>query len=126
MHRVVVFTEDNARVLYTDTPQLWEHTPQAVIEPDLKEVTGVAPHFWKLVDGKVVPMNDVERASRKDYHLRYVAVNSLPKPHLKLAPKEEAILPPIKVEENYTPALYWTFAGMAALAVIIYGVLKWF
>lgn len=123
MPRVIVFTEDNARVLYTDTPDLWADTPEAVIEPDLKEVTGVAPHFWKLVDGKILPMTDLERAARHDYHSRNVALNIIPKPHLKVVIQEpeqtsQPLPEPAQEPKSYNKQLVWTLAAFAALAAL--------
>lgn len=62
---VVVFTSNNARVFHD--PQNMEDLlklPNAVLNPDLMKVKAIAPHFWKLVDGEVLPMNTVEQHAR--------------------------------------------------------------
>lgn len=124
--RVVVFTADNARVLYTETPEHWVNTPQAVINPDLKEVTGVEPHYWKLVEGKVLPMTDPERAARRDYHKHTTSLNILPEPQpIVVIPDPEQISlvlvdPP---EEKASEALFWIL-GVCVLVVLCWAVFK--
>jgi hypothetical protein len=78
---IVVFTENNARILYTDNPSLWEKCANAVVEADISEVQGLPPHFWKRdpFSKKILPMNDAERAYRLAHHGEYGVINELPK-----------------------------------------------
>jgi len=67
--QVVVFTSNNARIL-VNPPNVDEFLgkPNAFINPDLSEVIGTPPHFWKVVDGKIVPMSRPEKLARLKLH----------------------------------------------------------
>lgn len=62
---VLVLTRNNARLLVNppDIKALLQR-PGVLLNPDLSAVKGIAPHFWKLVDGKIVEMTRVEKVSR--------------------------------------------------------------
>ena len=65
---IVVFTKTNARVLVNPPEMgimLRDHS--AVLNPDLKHVKNVPPHFWKMEYGVVAPMSDEERNARIKY-----------------------------------------------------------
>ena len=63
--KVVVFTSNNARIL-VNIPRKELVTLRTYLEnPDLTKVKGVPPHFWKLVNNKIVPMNDFEQSQRR-------------------------------------------------------------
>jgi hypothetical protein len=63
--RVVVFTENNARILINPyNLDQFRAMPNAVIDPDLSHVRGISPHFWKNDEGRIVPMSESERAER--------------------------------------------------------------
>jgi len=63
---VVVFTDNNARVLVNPLDlKAFEGAANAVINPDLWELRGIPPHFWKLVEGKILPMTPEECAARQ-------------------------------------------------------------
>lgn len=62
--KVVIFTENNARVLHVDDVTPFKDNPNAVINPDLKAVAGLPPHFWKFQDGKIVSMGRPEKVLR--------------------------------------------------------------
>lgn len=63
--QVVVFLDKTARVItHPENPHEYENNPNAVINPDLTLVHGLAPHFWKKEFGRIVPMTDHERADR--------------------------------------------------------------
>lgn len=75
---VVVFTKNNCRVLY-NPPNLEDlkSQPNVAVNPDLSKVIGVAPHFWKLVQGQIVPMSDSEMAHTESSHKTIGVDNSL-------------------------------------------------
>lgn len=62
---VVLFTKTNARVLAnpTDLASFIKHK-LAIIKPDLSQVKGVPPHFWKYEFGMILPMNADEQNER--------------------------------------------------------------
>lgn len=71
---IVVFTASNARIFRNPPDSAIEKFvdwPNAVIDPDLSLVEGIPPHFWKLKDGVIVPMNDLEKLGRMNYIERY-------------------------------------------------------
>jgi hypothetical protein len=61
----VVFTSNNARILKNpDNLNDIQKYPNALINPDLSNVINTAPHHWKVVEGKIVPMDAAERLKR--------------------------------------------------------------
>lgn len=64
MNRVVIFTENNARIV-TNPEDLdyFKRLPNALINPDFSKVKGIPPHFWKCVDGKLEAMSADERSN---------------------------------------------------------------
>ena len=74
--KLVIFTSNNARILINGDPAEY---PGALLNPDLSAVKGIAPHFWKLEDGKIVPMSGEEQSARlKDHEERGVDNNVNP------------------------------------------------
>ena len=75
---VVIFTSNNARILsgveditpYSDNPDL-------VVDPDLTQVRGIPPHYWKLEKGVVVPMSKSERERRDLEHVNNKVDNEI-------------------------------------------------
>lgn len=74
---VLVFTENNARIL-TNPPDLdaWKGHPRAVVNAE--RPAGVPLHFLKLEDGRVLEMTDEEKAARLAHHERHGVINELP------------------------------------------------
>lgn len=68
MKLIVVFTENNARILHSpeDYKSLIKN-PNAVLNPSFKAVERLPPHFWKLQDGKIIPMDSKEQLTREDH-----------------------------------------------------------
>lgn len=65
MSDVVVFTGTNARIIKNvGDLEKYRGWPNAVIDPDLSKVDTVPPHYWKLVRGKVLPMDSLEIKAR--------------------------------------------------------------
>lgn len=66
--KVVVFTRNSARVIYNpsqlDLKKLYHFTDQVVVDPDLSRVKGYPPHHWKLIDGEVWPLQNLELNER--------------------------------------------------------------
>ncbi len=61
--QVVLFSESNARVI-TNPTEDFSKNPRAIVDPDLTQVHGVPPHFWKFEFGRVLPMDNDEKAER--------------------------------------------------------------
>lgn len=73
---VVVFTKNNARVLRNpENIEQYLAMDNAIIEPDLSEVQGIPPHYWSLVDGKVVKKGFREGLARARHIRKHGAVN---------------------------------------------------
>jgi hypothetical protein len=66
MTTVVVFTSNNARIVKTQDSEFYRSQPNCVIDPDLTLVRGVAPHYWKLVNGVIKPMTPGECNARNE------------------------------------------------------------
>lgn len=64
--RVVIFTENNARILVNPlNVERFKEMPNAVVNPDLQHVKNIPPHFWKLTEsGNIVPMSDEEKKAK--------------------------------------------------------------
>lgn len=75
-NKVVIFTDNNARIL-SNPPNLEElqQLPNAILNPDLSLVKGVAPHLWALKDGKVLPLTKEEQEKRISYHNKIIVNN---------------------------------------------------
>jgi len=58
-NKVVVFTENNARILI-NPPNLeaFDNKPKSIINPDMSLVCGVDPQFWKLIDYDFIELPD--------------------------------------------------------------------
>lgn len=74
MRRAVIFTSNNARILYGDDKDILS-IKGAIVDPNLSQVTGIPPHYWKLSNGHIVEMNPDEKAERDKNHLRYSVDN---------------------------------------------------
>jgi hypothetical protein len=61
---IVVFTQNNARIIMGGGMGAVGQSDKVVSNPDLSAVRGIPPQYWKIVSGKVVPMSIPERASR--------------------------------------------------------------
>lgn len=61
MNKVVVFTRNNARVIYVEDITPYIGNRNSVINPDMSKVIGIAPHFWKYSVNGPVEMNDLEK-----------------------------------------------------------------
>lgn len=78
MSTVIIFTENNTRILQNpDDLSQYRNNPNAVIDPDLSEVTGTPPHLWKLLDGKVVRMQKYEESKRISHIESFGAINTI-------------------------------------------------
>jgi len=76
-HKVVVFTENNARVL-VNPPDLdaWRKRKDALVDPDFGRVAHLAPHFWKCDEsGHLSPMTEEERNARISHHAENEVMN---------------------------------------------------
>lgn len=59
--RVVVFTQNNARVLVNpDRIDRFMDKPNAFINPDLTFVNGIEPHFWKPIPNRQMTYDESE------------------------------------------------------------------
>lgn len=64
--RVAIFTTNTCRIIDNPpNPQEMSRWPNVVFDPDLHRVVGVPPHFWKVIDGQIHPMNSMEIRVRK-------------------------------------------------------------
>jgi len=67
VHKVIVFQLITARTLYDPTNLLdWSLSPNALVNPDMKDVLNVSPRFWKMdkLNNKVLAMDEEERNYR--------------------------------------------------------------
>ncbi len=65
----VVFTDTNARIIKnpsTDVIDKLVNEPNAVCNPDLSGVNGIAPQYWKLSGNRVLPMTAEEMKIRDE------------------------------------------------------------
>ncbi len=67
-HKVVLFLEQNARILTLSDPEPYRGIPYCVIDPDLSAVKAHPPHYWQLIDGKVIPISNEEKIKRDAAH----------------------------------------------------------
>lgn len=62
---VVVLTRNNARLIVNPSDlDKFLGKQNVFINPDLTDLKGVPPHFWKAQRGRLVPMNALERRFR--------------------------------------------------------------
>lgn len=76
---VVIFTPNNARIIRNPSAEALESFvkwPNVVIDPDLSKVEGLPPHFWKLVDGEIVPLDAAEQTARQNHIEKFGVDNS--------------------------------------------------
>lgn len=83
---VVVFNKYGARIL-VNPGDAYDNVKDSIINPDLTEVKGLPPHYWKLVDGKVVPKTEKEKADMDALH-KQNPFNSLKMQVLKKSPSK--------------------------------------
>jgi hypothetical protein len=118
--QLVIFTTNNARVI-RDDPSEW---PTALVSPDRSAVKGVAPHFWKCVDGKLAPMSAPEKFARLAEHEMNGVDNDIeryrkggPKPTEKPVEKRVEAKPSgwsFSIDRAYWAALAGAAAGFIA------------
>lgn len=67
MNRLVIFTPNNARVL-VNPPNFdaLKALPNALVirDGDLASLRGVPPHLWKMEEGKIAIMTELEQIAR--------------------------------------------------------------
>ncbi len=63
-HKVVLFLDRNARVIYTDDIDPYKDVPGVLIDPDFSAVEGCPPHHWKNEKGKVVQHDSQSKWAR--------------------------------------------------------------
>lgn len=72
MKKLYVLFHNNDAILFNNTRPSKMAKGDIVIEnPDLQYVTGLSPHYWKLVDGRIFPMNAAERALKHSTHAKH-------------------------------------------------------
>lgn len=96
--KVVVFTENNARVLTNpENIEYYRSLPNVLIDPDLKEVQRVPPHLW-VKDGNFVRVMSKSASKERISHIqRHGAKN-----HFHSAP---AVLPVVLPEKQIIPPI---------------------
>ncbi len=77
MSQVIVFTENNARILYVEDTAPYVDREDALIDPDLSKVQGLAPQHWKKGVGEVLPMGSQECVIRDTHISHYGVVNDI-------------------------------------------------
>lgn len=68
-HTAVIFTSNNARLIPFDHFDELPQTANILVDPDLTQVDGIAPHYWKCVDNKIIPMTELEKMDRDHDHV---------------------------------------------------------
>ena len=58
-HKVVLFSNNGAKIITTDDVTLYQDIPNIAIDPDLSAVKYYPPHLWQLKDNKITP-NDTK------------------------------------------------------------------
>lgn len=62
---VVVLTRNNARIVTNPTDlDKFLGKQNVFVNPNMEDLKGVPPHFWKSQRGRLVPMNALERRLR--------------------------------------------------------------
>lgn len=120
---VVVFTTNTARLL-TNPPNLSDMTkwPNAVIEPNLSQVQGLLPQFWRILDGDIVPMSPMEIRYRKklitangmDNIVRRLELEEI-RPEMK----DYQVIKALEHEYNQLRIINWVYIGLAILNSIL-------
>jgi len=87
-HIVVLLTENNARILKVSDASSYLRATNCLVNPDLKKVEGIPPHFWKMSAGEIIPMNEDERRERE----AHIATNGIIN-HTSLKFREEVQIP---------------------------------
>jgi hypothetical protein len=93
--KVIVFTTNNARFVEVhpkDIVAFQQSHPGCVVNPDLSKLMGVRPHHWKVVDGKIVEMEDHEKEAVREHHEKHGVDNNI---HGNFVLKKETPLPEI-------------------------------
>ncbi len=126
--RVVVFTENNARIVINpEKLGLYRTMANAVVDPDLSLVEKVPPHLWCLRDGVVQKLDEESILPRLQDIVDNGAVNHFqvgPKPEvveLPHVPPEPARIPPKKKLNLKIPLfviLYTTFIVFATIHIL--------
>lgn len=103
---VIVFTPNNCRILKNpENLNIYQHMSNAHINPDLSAVKKIPPHFWKVIEGKIVPMTLVEMSQRENHHTDTGVDNSL----RKLSKRQ--LRPPM----NKKNLIIWSLVGLVIL-----------
>lgn len=68
----VLFHANDATIFNNQRPVKISKNDVILENPDLQFVVGISPHYWKLVDGRVFPMNMAERALKRATHVKHV------------------------------------------------------
>jgi hypothetical protein len=63
---IVIFTENNARILEGQKASAYFGRQDCLINPKIPQ--GIPPHHWKLEKGKIVEMSSDEKALRDSLH----------------------------------------------------------
>lgn len=85
-----IFTGTNARVFEYPSDEFFKEAsawPNCVPGPDLSNVDGVPPHFWKQEGGVVVPMNKAEQEARLEKIERFGVDNVIRPQNLRFERK---------------------------------------
>lgn len=71
MKKTYVLFSNNDAVIYNNQRPMVKKGQVLIENPDLQFVTGVSPHYWKLVDGRIFPMNQAERTLKHATHVKH-------------------------------------------------------
>jgi len=120
---VVVFTTNTARIL-TNPPNLSDMTkwPNAVIEPNLSQVNGLLPQFWRLLDGDIVPMSPLEIRYRKKLITSSGmdnVVRRLDLEEIRPEMKDYQVIKALEFEYNQLRIINWVYLGLILLNLIL-------
>lgn len=108
---VVVFSQLNARIVKTTDITPYEGLDYVVIDPDMKDLVGTPPHFWKQIGQRIVPMNDSEKRLRIADMQKALSFEA-PKPK----PKPVETVHPAEVKKHVDSMLIWYYLIALALA----------
>lgn len=121
--QVVIFTTNTARIL-KDPANLSEMTkwPNAVINPDLSQVQGLVPQFWRIESGSIVPMNPPEMRYRKqiitangmDNAIRRLELSDI-RPEMK----DYMVIKALEHEYNQLRVGHWVYIGISAFNLLL-------
>lgn len=118
MTRVVVFTSNNARVVYTEDYSVLQQNFTCAINPDLSNLKGVPPHFWKFKDGGVVEMTLDEKQYVLQDHLVHGIDNHL-EPKKEVVPVLVPVLVPKIPKKSIIPSIVVFICSIATAATIV-------